>query len=183
MPVLRQHLFWEMLLVVSKRLAVGGIIVSDEDGIVGDAQVTIEPLEAGLSQGAGVPTCPRLSERSTQRVNDRLGNQRHGQRRVAHMPVVCAGALPAAGLLGIEELLARPTLGRVAGERWGCITVGGAQQSFAGPRRRPLAPPLQQQRAGTALGLARGGALWRGGVSRPLPGALFGRDGLKTGLQ
>src|SRR4030095_2066571 len=93
--VLRQQLFWEILIVVSKLLDVGGIIVSYDDSIVGDPKVPIEPLEEGLSQVTGVPTYNRLSEMRAQLVNDSLSNQRHGHLRVANMQVLGAGALPA----------------------------------------------------------------------------------------
>jgi hypothetical protein len=99
------------------------------------------------------------------------------------MQVLCAGALPASGLIGVEELLDMPTFGIVVGERLDFLTVGGAQKSFEGPLLRLLAQPLNQLIEGAALALDRGVALFRGGVSSPLPGALFGRDGLKTFLQ
>src|SRR5262249_30268056 len=93
--VLRQQLFWEVLIVVSKLLDVGGIVVSYDDGIVGYPNVTIEPREEGLSQVAGVPTCNRLSEMRAQLVKDGLGNQRHGHLTIENIQVVCAGTLPA----------------------------------------------------------------------------------------
>jgi hypothetical protein len=64
--VLRQQLFWQVLIVVATLRNVEGIVVRDDDGSVGDPHVPIEPLEHGWSQVAGVPTCNRLSERSAQ---------------------------------------------------------------------------------------------------------------------
>ena len=52
--------------MVSKLLDVGGIVVRYDDGIVGDPNVTIEPLEEGLSAIAQKSPCqPKLLEFGT----------------------------------------------------------------------------------------------------------------------
>lgn len=120
----------ETLVVLAETVGVGGVVEGDEDGVVGDADVAVECGEEMVGEMLGVPGEEGIAEALAGLVEDGLGDEGQGHGAVADVKVECAGAVPAEGLVGVEEFFDVPALGEVGGQALEFIAIGGAEEGF-----------------------------------------------------
>jgi hypothetical protein len=118
---------------------------------------------------AGFPGRRGCTESCAPRVEERLGEARHGPRARADVEGGRTSSVPSAGVIGVEQLLKVPSFGSVTGERIGFIVVRSGQACRERPVVGLFPQSLHARKAGRRV---RVGA-WAGqrgrGTARPTP--------------
>lgn len=120
----------EVFVVVTQELGVWGVVEGNEDGVVGDPDVAVEPVEEGVGEVGGVPAFEGLSDAVSDLVDKGLGHKGHGGLAVADVQVEGAGAFPSEGLIGVEELFDVPAFGIISGKGLDVVECGGGEKGF-----------------------------------------------------
>ena len=110
-------------------LRLRGIIVGDDDGIVGDADVALESSEEVFGQVGSIPLSNGQIESLAELMNGGLSDEGHGHVPVADVQIKSPGALPPEGLIGIEEFFQVPALGVVFNEGVEGIVMARRQEA------------------------------------------------------
>ena len=76
----------QVLVVVAQAFDIGSVVIGNDDGIVVDTHVSVEPLEQGAGEVGCIPLGDRGQEATAQPMDDALGYERHG-----HLPVADIG--------------------------------------------------------------------------------------------
>jgi len=121
----------ESLEVGTQPLGFGRVVIGDKNGVPLDADVPIPCRQALLGEVGGIPPAEGLTQTLTQLMEDGLSHEGERHLAVANMEVEGAGALPAQGLVVVEELLDVPAFGEIEDEALDFIAlVVGAKESF-----------------------------------------------------
>jgi len=85
----------QVLVVFPKALGVWGVVEGDDDGVVVDADVSVDAVEDAARQVFGVPRGIGRTETAAQLLDGALGEEGQGHLAEADVEVLGAGALPA----------------------------------------------------------------------------------------
>ena len=130
------------LVVLPELPGIGGVVVGDHDRVVADSQVALQARQERLGQVAGIPAGVRFAQATAQLVEQCLCDQGRRHLPVADVEVQGSRAVPAQGLMRVEELLDVPAFGIVQRQGIDFIPVGsgkkGPEAILAGRLSRPL---------------------------------------------
>ncbi len=167
--------------MLAEAIGVGGVVEGDEDGVVVDADVTVESGEQVRGEVLGVPGAEGFAEALARLVEDGLGDEGEGHGAVADVEVESAGAVPAKGLIGVEEFFDVPALGKVGGQGMELVALGGTEEGFELIVIGDFAAALDELGvAGAAWG--KGERALGGGEAGPVTCELVGGYGAELGL-
>lgn len=106
------------------------IVESDDDGVVANADISVDSSEDGRSKMGSIPGGKWISESFSELVTHSLSNERHGHLAKANVEIHRAGAFPAERLIGVEEFFDVPTLRVIDGQVNDLIPTVGSQKGF-----------------------------------------------------
>ncbi len=167
----------------SEQVWLGGIVESNEDGVIGNPDIAVDSPKDGGSEVAGIPGGKRISEALAELVACSLGNESSGHLTEANIEVHGAGALPAELLIGIEELLDMPALRIMNGQVDDFVAITSGEEGLMMEVGGAFPGPLDQLTVGCfGVLLEVKGAMSRG-PSRPLGLELLMWDCLERSSQ
>jgi|GEM_PF-5550665 len=141
-------LLGKVLVVWAQVLHVGRVVGGDDEGVGRPPHVSVQSEEAIGCEVAGFPCRRGCTASGAPLVADRLGEERHGHMARADGEVVRTSPVPSEGWIGVAQLLNGPSLGRVTGERIGCIGVRRGQEGLESPVVGMLPPSLNALKEG-----------------------------------
>jgi len=171
----------EALVVGAEAVGVGGVVESDQDGVVVDTDVAVESGEQVIGEVLGIPGAEGLAEALASLVEDGLGDECEGHGAVADVEVEGAGAVPTEGLVGVEEFFDVPALGEIGGQAMELVALGGAEEAFELVVVGDFAAALDQLVIERRMG-GEGKRALGGGKAGPVAREVIGGNGAELGL-
>ena len=100
-------------------------------------------------------------------IDRRLGDQGHRHLAITNVEIARPRPVPAQRLMGVEELLHMPSLGKFAGQLLDLVAIAGREERVEAVLLRPLPLPLDVLVERPGLAVLRGVCQLRGRIARP----------------